>query len=149
MPLRGVDGGVYAYIVLAVGASDIQLFIFSGDFNLNDLALHFRRLVDGAASVLPGAGERCGYWCGSDSRVSFVLLFILFILCRYKQDFFSAMLIITKKKHFKRIVGLRGVPFGFACAQSLALGTNILVCEQFLGYHFVGCWGYSCCVCGY
>lgn len=73
MPLRGVDDGfVYAYIVLAVTASDVQVLLYHGEFSVDDLAHHFARLVHNDISVLPGAGERNGYWCGPESNVLFV-----------------------------------------------------------------------------
>ena len=73
MPLRVVDGGVYAYIVLAVTADVVQIFLYHGEFDLDDLAHHFARLVHNErASVLPGAGDRCVYWSGSESHVQLV-----------------------------------------------------------------------------
>ncbi len=85
MPLRGVDGGVYAYIVLAVTADVVQVFLYHGEFSLDDLAHHFARLVHNhRATVLPGAGAGCFYWCGSESHVNFVC-FCLVSLCTNTQ----------------------------------------------------------------
>jgi hypothetical protein len=81
MPLRGVDGYVYAYIVLAVSASDVQVFLFLGDFSLDDIARHFAKLVhNGRPTVLPGAGDRCMYWYGSESYVHCVCFFLVLLL---------------------------------------------------------------------
>ena len=121
MPLRGVDGYVYAYIVLAVSASDVQVFLFLGDFSLDDIARHFAKLVHNERpTVLPGAGDRCMYWNGSESYLHCVCSVWFYFYTRVVQvsDQVFATAIQFKMKKFKRIVGLQGL-FGFSCAQSL------------------------------
>jgi hypothetical protein len=125
MPLRGTDAVAFAFICMQLTNGDVQVLLYSGDFTMEALSDHFRRLIVGDMSGLDGASQRCGYWTGPAS------CFCIVFACMYIVSACLVRLHCTeeiyidyhkrnynvKVKLFMRIVGLE--VFGWACTKSL------------------------------
>ena len=69
MPLRPICPAAvaFAYIMIACGNGDIQVFLYSGDFTMEQLARCFASLISGRPTIMEGAWGKVGYWMGSAS----------------------------------------------------------------------------------
>ena len=57
----------FAYIMIACSNGDIQMFFYSGDFTMEQLASCFASLISGRPTIMEGAWGTNGYWMGSAS----------------------------------------------------------------------------------
>ena len=71
MPLRPICPAAvaFAYIIIACENGDIQVFMYSGDFTMEQLARCFASLISGRPTIMEGAWGKVGYWMGSASCV--------------------------------------------------------------------------------